>query len=223
MAQDMELAAELVPDKIGDIKIPTELPAELPSMYTHALGTGYYLTHGIPHASNTLINNILDNEEAEARNLIDVRSAVKNGRRQKKALKYKRAQNANSFLMHVYGNAREGKDQCKNCIKGNGPYNTCVVLDGYASCANCTYNSGASNCSFAPSPSKRPAAEIYTSAPSSKKLCVSRAEYDFLNAVRGVKPKHIRLIRNTLVSVADKLADVKYDENENIEIELCHD
>ncbi len=49
---------------------------------------------------------------------------------------------------HVSG--QRTASQCKNCHKGHGPWNDCVVVDGQmcGSCANCWFNASGSRCSF---------------------------------------------------------------------------
>ncbi|PHH52937.1 hypothetical protein CFIMG_002159RA [Ceratocystis fimbriata CBS 114723] len=69
-------------------------------------------------------------------------------RRQDQTLNLGRRSNVEALLAHIAGN--EAASACKNCHKGHGPWNTCVVVEGQmcGSCANCWYNASGSRCSF---------------------------------------------------------------------------
>jgi 3-dehydrosphinganine reductase len=69
-------------------------------------------------------------------------------RRNEQILNLKRRSNVEALLAHVTGTVTASP--CKNCHKGHGPWNLCVVVDGQmcGSCANCWYNASGSRCSF---------------------------------------------------------------------------
>jgi hypothetical protein len=75
-----------------------------------------------------------------------IRLAVQ--RREEQALNLNRRSNVEALLAHVSG--QRTASPCKNCHKGHGPWNDCVVVDGQmcGSCANCWFNASGSRCSF---------------------------------------------------------------------------
>ena len=58
--------------------------------------------------------------------------------------------NSEAALAYTRGQVRESISACQSCLRGNGPFAKCVVIQGYmkGSCSNCHYNSERSRCSF---------------------------------------------------------------------------
>ncbi|KAK0386216.1 hypothetical protein NLU13_6053 [Sarocladium strictum] len=74
--------------------------------------------------------------------------------------------NAEALLCQITG--QEAANSCKNCKRGHGPWNKCVVYAGlfYGSCSNCWFNASGARCTFQES-NHHPLHQIYASmAPS---------------------------------------------------------
>ncbi|UNI21398.1 hypothetical protein JDV02_007392 [Purpureocillium takamizusanense] len=69
-------------------------------------------------------------------------------RRPGQTLNLDRRSNVEALLCHVVGTP--ATQQCKNCRKGHGPWNSCVVHDGLmcSSCSNCWFNASGARCTF---------------------------------------------------------------------------
>ncbi|KAK1768527.1 hypothetical protein QBC33DRAFT_489818 [Phialemonium atrogriseum] len=69
-------------------------------------------------------------------------------RRPEQQLNLARRSNVEALFAHIAGDL--APTPCKNCHKGHGPWNTCVVVDGQmcGSCANCWFNASGARCSF---------------------------------------------------------------------------
>ncbi|GJN66590.1 hypothetical protein PLICBS_000608 [Purpureocillium lilacinum] len=69
-------------------------------------------------------------------------------RRPGQKLNLDRRSNVEALLCHVVGTPAE--QQCKNCRKGHGPWNSCVVHEGLMcnSCSNCWFNASGARCTF---------------------------------------------------------------------------
>ncbi|KAK1827893.1 hypothetical protein QBC39DRAFT_266114 [Podospora conica] len=69
-------------------------------------------------------------------------------RRPEQALNLGRRSNVEALFAHIAG--AEARVPCKNCHKGHGPWNSCIVVDGQmcGSCANCWFNASGARCSF---------------------------------------------------------------------------
>ncbi|KAH9883576.1 hypothetical protein F4778DRAFT_766081 [Xylariomycetidae sp. FL2044] len=69
-------------------------------------------------------------------------------RRPEQMLNLARRSNVEALFAHIAGEMASAP--CKNCHKGHGPWNTCVVVDGQmcGSCANCWFNASGARCSF---------------------------------------------------------------------------
>ncbi|KAF5681059.1 hypothetical protein FHETE_90 [Fusarium heterosporum] len=69
-------------------------------------------------------------------------------RRPEMYLNMGRRSNVEAFLAHLTGVAVERS--CKNCSKGHGPWNECIIYDGQmcGSCTNCWFNASGSRCTF---------------------------------------------------------------------------
>ncbi|KAJ6444768.1 cell cycle control protein [Purpureocillium lavendulum] len=69
-------------------------------------------------------------------------------RRPGQRLNLERRSNVEALLCHVAGTP--APQQCKNCRKGHGPWNSCVVYDGLmcSSCSNCWFNASGARCTF---------------------------------------------------------------------------
>ncbi|KDN70669.1 hypothetical protein CSUB01_08325 [Colletotrichum sublineola] len=157
----------------------------------------------ITRASSSISSHItLQKPPIEPKNMIDLRTGVKNGAVRFRNLDPGRVQNADAVMIHVYGTERKGTDACGNCQKALGPFTTCVQLVKNGACSNCHYNSGASGCSLKRT-QKRTGSPALTTP---RKLKISRAEADFL-------VMQLRVLGNALVGVADKLNEVGYDPN----------
>ena len=53
-------------------------------------------------------------------------------------------------LLYVVGRVRSGDEMCGHCSKGNGPFEHCVVLEGFmnGTCANCRYYDYQNKCKY---------------------------------------------------------------------------
>ncbi|KAH7001981.1 hypothetical protein EDB80DRAFT_67431 [Ilyonectria destructans] len=69
-------------------------------------------------------------------------------RRTGQRLNMERRSNVEAMLAHVTG--EQVARPCKNCHKGHGPWNQCVVYDGQmcGSCTNCWFNASGARCTF---------------------------------------------------------------------------
>lgn len=69
-------------------------------------------------------------------------------RRPETKLNMERRSNVESFLGYLTG--VPVTRACKNCTKGHGPWNECVILEGQlcGSCTNCWFNASGSRCTF---------------------------------------------------------------------------
>ncbi|RYP56670.1 hypothetical protein DL771_011704 [Monosporascus sp. 5C6A] len=69
-------------------------------------------------------------------------------RRPEQVLNLGRRSNVEALFAHIAGEL--APVPCKNCHKGHGPWNACVVVDGQmcGSCANCWFNASGARCSF---------------------------------------------------------------------------
>ncbi|CAJ2506286.1 Uu.00g004160.m01.CDS01 [Anthostomella pinea] len=69
-------------------------------------------------------------------------------RRPEQALNLQRRSNVEALFAHIAGEL--APVPCKNCHKGHGPWNSCVIVDGQmcGSCANCWFNASGARCSF---------------------------------------------------------------------------
>ncbi|KAI1337855.1 hypothetical protein F5Y15DRAFT_146191 [Xylariaceae sp. FL0016] len=69
-------------------------------------------------------------------------------RRPEQQLNLQRRSNVEALFAHIAGEM--APVPCKNCHKGHGPWNSCVVVDGQmcGSCANCWFNASGARCSF---------------------------------------------------------------------------
>ncbi|KAH8686842.1 hypothetical protein BGZ61DRAFT_46715 [Ilyonectria robusta] len=69
-------------------------------------------------------------------------------RRTGQKLNMERRSNVEAMLAHVTG--EQVARPCKNCHKGHGPWNQCVVYDGQmcGSCTNCWFNASGARCTF---------------------------------------------------------------------------
>lgn len=69
-------------------------------------------------------------------------------RRPEQALNLARRSNVEALFAHIAG--VEARVPCKNCHKGHGPWNSCIIVDGQmcGSCANCWFNASGARCSF---------------------------------------------------------------------------
>ncbi|KAL1871597.1 hypothetical protein VTK73DRAFT_1987 [Phialemonium thermophilum] len=69
-------------------------------------------------------------------------------RRPEQHLNLARRSNVEALFAHIAGEL--APTPCKNCHKGHGPWNSCVVVDGQmcGSCANCWFNASGARCSF---------------------------------------------------------------------------
>ncbi|KAI0014173.1 hypothetical protein F4779DRAFT_561006 [Xylariaceae sp. FL0662B] len=69
-------------------------------------------------------------------------------RRPEQVLNLARRSNVEALFAHIAGDL--AAVPCKNCHKGHGPWNSCVVVDGQmcGSCANCWFNASGARCSF---------------------------------------------------------------------------
>lgn len=69
-------------------------------------------------------------------------------RRTGQKLNMERRSNVEAMLAHVTG--VQVARPCKNCHKGHGPWNQCVVYDGQmcGSCTNCWFNASGARCTF---------------------------------------------------------------------------
>ncbi|KAH8879898.1 hypothetical protein GQ53DRAFT_670950 [Thozetella sp. PMI_491] len=69
-------------------------------------------------------------------------------RRPEQQLNLQRRSNVEALFAHIAG--KLAKVQCKNCHKGHGPWNSCVIVEGQmcGSCANCWFNASGARCSF---------------------------------------------------------------------------
>ncbi|KAH7041287.1 uncharacterized protein B0I36DRAFT_344902 [Microdochium trichocladiopsis] len=69
-------------------------------------------------------------------------------RRPEQALNLGRRSNVEALFAHIAGEL--APVPCKNCHKGHGPWNSCVIVDGQmcGSCANCWFNASGARCSF---------------------------------------------------------------------------
>ncbi|KAF7537257.1 hypothetical protein G7Z17_g12888 [Cylindrodendrum hubeiense] len=69
-------------------------------------------------------------------------------RRTGQRLNMERRSNVEAMLAHVTGEL--AARPCKNCHKGHGPWNQCVVYDGQmcGSCTNCWFNASGARCTF---------------------------------------------------------------------------
>jgi 3-dehydrosphinganine reductase len=69
-------------------------------------------------------------------------------RRPEQQLNLARRSNVEALFAHIAGAL--APQPCKNCHKGHGPWNSCVIVDGQmcGSCANCWFNASGARCSF---------------------------------------------------------------------------
>ncbi|KAK7428937.1 hypothetical protein QQZ08_004554 [Neonectria magnoliae] len=69
-------------------------------------------------------------------------------RRSEQKLNLERRSNVEAMLAHITG--QKVARSCKNCHKGHGPWNDCVVYDGQmcGSCTNCWFNASGARCTF---------------------------------------------------------------------------
>ena len=69
-------------------------------------------------------------------------------RRPDQKLNIERRSNVEALMAHITGVA--AVQPCKNCAKGHGPWNQCILLGGHlcGSCANCWFNASGSRCTF---------------------------------------------------------------------------
>ncbi|KAL7626967.1 hypothetical protein AAE478_003742 [Parahypoxylon ruwenzoriense] len=69
-------------------------------------------------------------------------------RRPEQVLNLARRSNVEALFAHIAGEL--APQPCKNCHKGHGPWNSCVIVDGQmcGSCANCWFNASGARCSF---------------------------------------------------------------------------
>ncbi len=69
-------------------------------------------------------------------------------RRPEQQINLQRRSNVEALFAHIAG--KLAKVQCKNCHKGHGPWNSCVIVEGQmcGSCANCWFNASGARCSF---------------------------------------------------------------------------
>ncbi|KAI1504186.1 hypothetical protein F5X99DRAFT_53351 [Biscogniauxia marginata] len=69
-------------------------------------------------------------------------------RRPEQTLNLARRSNVEALFAHIAGEL--APVPCKNCHKGHGPWNSCVIVDGQmcGSCANCWFNASGARCSF---------------------------------------------------------------------------
>lgn len=69
-------------------------------------------------------------------------------RRPEQVLNLGRRSNVEALFAHIAGEM--AAVPCKNCHKGHGPWNACVIVDGQmcGSCANCWFNASGARCSF---------------------------------------------------------------------------
>ncbi|KAI1082207.1 hypothetical protein F5B20DRAFT_532564 [Whalleya microplaca] len=69
-------------------------------------------------------------------------------RRPEQVLNLARRSNVEALFAHIAGEL--AAVPCKNCHKGHGPWNSCVIVDGQmcGSCANCWFNASGARCSF---------------------------------------------------------------------------
>jgi Protein of unknown function (DUF3716) len=79
-----------------------------------------------------------------------MRAARRADARTSKTLDLQRSSNREAYLAQCVGAVKTAP--CKSCLKGQGPWQGCVVVAGFLkeSCANCHYNGEGKRCSFRP-------------------------------------------------------------------------
>jgi hypothetical protein len=77
---------------------------------------------------------------------IQLNTQARQGRSHSNRLELTRPQNIDAALIFIFGNSQESP--CQRCIKGQGIFNGCITLPGYASgaCASCSYSSRGKSC-----------------------------------------------------------------------------
>ncbi|KAL2016234.1 hypothetical protein VTK56DRAFT_4039 [Thermocarpiscus australiensis] len=105
------------------------------------------------------------------------RLAVK--RRPEQSLNLARRSNVEALFAHIAG--EPARVPCKNCHKGHGPWNSCIVFDGQmcGSCANCWFNASGARCSFHETRNPQAVPQHQTMMPAGPAALASDTAYRF--------------------------------------------
>ncbi|ORY69675.1 uncharacterized protein BCR38DRAFT_419772 [Pseudomassariella vexata] len=129
-------------------------PHEHPDLDQHLAGEhiddggepGPHTTESLAHQSG--YNDVVVESALAKRLAREPGMRLATQRRPEQVLNLGRRSNVEALFAHIAGET--AAVPCKNCHKGHGPWNTCVVVDGQmcGSCANCWFNASGARCSF---------------------------------------------------------------------------